>query len=430
MSGFVKPTRKVVNIEDAFGELIGKKLIKDLHDNEEICPVCHGTGLRIEDNPYGLSDDPDKRAGQFPYKHQSIRFCPNCYNGVVRFCPDCGKQIPRCRTLCDCDAVVQRRQQEENRKVAPMRRWTRILSVAAALVFVVGGTLLTKDSLSPARTSAPQSPAESYDYVYDTYTSDVGYSEEAGSGVRTMMVGAANDAMPEAASAKSAAAEDKKIIRNVSLTIKTSAYDDSMASLTALLSQYGGYLESSSEYTNNRDLRTASLTLRIPADSLDAFLSNTGELGRITSRNMSSTDVTASYQDTAARLENQKLLLARLQALTDTAGDLSDLLALETQLADTQYNIEQLESALADTDQQVNDATVRVTLNEEAQPDLRDETVSLGERIRGALSTGWNAFVSFLQDCVVFLTAALPFIAIVAVMAIVIIIIRKAKKRK
>lgn len=311
--------------------------------------------------------------------------------------------------------------QEETRKVAPMRRWTRILSVAAALVFVVGGTLLTKDSLSPA---------ENYNYVYDTYTSDVGYSEEAGSGVRTMMVGAANDAMPEAASAKSAVAEDKKIIRNVSLTIKTSAYDDSMASLTALLSQYGGYLESSSEYTNNRDLRTASLTLRIPADSLDAFLSNTGELGRITSRNMSSTDVTASYQDTAARLENQKLLLARLQALTDTAGDLSDLLALETQLADTQYNIEQLESALADTDQQVNDATVRVTLNEEAQPDLRDETVSLGDRIKGALSTGWNAFVSFLQDCVVFLTAALPFIAIVAVMAIVIIIIRKAKKRK
>lgn len=79
MPGFVKPTRKVVNIEDAFGELIGKKLIKDLHDNEEICPVCHGIGLRIEDNPYGLSDDPDKKAGQFPYKHQSIRFCPNCY---------------------------------------------------------------------------------------------------------------------------------------------------------------------------------------------------------------------------------------------------------------------------------------------------------------------------------------------------------------
>jgi len=41
--------------------------------------------------------------------------------------------------------------QEETRKVAPMRRWTRILSVAAALVFVVGGTLLTKVRRSPPR---------------------------------------------------------------------------------------------------------------------------------------------------------------------------------------------------------------------------------------------------------------------------------------
>lgn len=88
MPGFVKPTRKVVNIEDAFGELIGKKLIKDLHDNEEICPVCHGTGLRIEDNPYGLSDDPDKRAGQFPYKHQSIRFCSKKQKSTSRMHSD------------------------------------------------------------------------------------------------------------------------------------------------------------------------------------------------------------------------------------------------------------------------------------------------------------------------------------------------------
>lgn len=116
MADFVKPVRKSVNVADAFAELIGKKIVKDLHDNEDLCPVCHGTGLCIEDNPYGLSDDPDKRAGFFPYKHQSIKFCRNCYNGVVRYCPDCGKQLPRARTMCDCDAANQRRQQEADRK--------------------------------------------------------------------------------------------------------------------------------------------------------------------------------------------------------------------------------------------------------------------------------------------------------------------------
>lgn len=322
--------------------------------------------------------------------------------------------------------------QDEARKIPTMRRWTRILSVAAALVFVVGGTLLTKDSLSPARLAATQNEsvdADAFDYGVASYSNDAAADAE----LMRSPARAAKFSMTESASANPVAtdtAADKKIIRNVSLTVKTATYDESMDQLTALLTQYGGYLESASEYMNGRDLRTASLTLRVPADSLDAFLDSTGSLGRVTSRNMSATDVTDSYQDTAARLENQKLLLSRLQSLTDQAGDLSDLLALEAQLADTQYNIEQLESSLARTDQQVNNATVRITLNEEVQPDLRDERVSLSERIAGALSTGWNAFVSFLQDCVVFLTAALPFIAIVAVIALVLVIIRKAKKRK
>lgn len=116
MADFVKPVRKTVKIKDAFAELLGATLIKDLHDNEDICPVCHGTGLCIRDNPYGLSDDPDKQLGHFPYKHQSISSCPNCYNGVVRYCPDCGKQLPRSRTICDCEAVQQRRLQEAARK--------------------------------------------------------------------------------------------------------------------------------------------------------------------------------------------------------------------------------------------------------------------------------------------------------------------------
>lgn len=115
MSEFVKPVQKIVNLRDAFSDLFGKDLLKDLHDNEDICPVCHGTGLRIENNPYGLSDDPQKWP-MFPYKHQSLSFCHNCYNGVVRFCPDCGKQLPRGRMVCGCEAVEKRRRAEEARK--------------------------------------------------------------------------------------------------------------------------------------------------------------------------------------------------------------------------------------------------------------------------------------------------------------------------
>lgn len=118
MSEFVKPTRVEIDVTNEIKTLFGAKLIKDLHENEAICPVCKGTGIRVEQNRYGLSDDPDKQSGHFPYFRQSFSFCHNCYNGIVRYCADCGRQLPRGRLKCDCDAEIQRRLSEEVRKEA------------------------------------------------------------------------------------------------------------------------------------------------------------------------------------------------------------------------------------------------------------------------------------------------------------------------
>lgn len=324
-------------------------------------------------------------------------------------------------TLVREDAMKHDETNQPDRK----RMWTRVLSVAAALVFVVGGTLLTKDKL-PLTSTASSSDSKLRYSTTASYDEDaVAEYEMADEGGGTMLF-ASNSANGSIDSAVS----DRKIIRTISMTVKTTAYEDSMQSIETMLSQYGAYLESSSEYTNSRNLRTASLTIRVPAEQLDDFLSGTDTIGRVTSRDMTSTDVTASYQDTAARLDNQRLLLARLQALTDTAADLSSLLELENQIADTQYNIEQLERSLASTDKRVSESTVYLTLNEEAQPDLTDETKTLGERIESALQTGWNAFISFLQDGLVFLTAALPFIAVCVVIFLIVSIIRKVRRKR
>ncbi len=303
------------------------------------------------------------------------------------------------------------------------RRWSRMIAVAAAFVFVITGTLLTKDSLAP--TSADQKAADSEIVESVEDESGIMLTSSAG-GTRSAVYGASNSMTDGAA----AVSDAQKIIRTASLTIKTVAYEDSMTTLQMLLSQYGGYVEYSSESTSTQSLRNASLTLRIPSQSLDDFLAQLESLGRITRRTISADDVTASYQDTAARLENQRLLLSRLQALTDTAADLSDLLALETQLADTQYTIEQLESSLADTDAQVEHATVRISLNEELQPSLTDTTVSLSERLSSALRTGWNAFVDFLQDCAVFVTASLPFVGIVLLFAGIAWLVRRSRRKR
>lgn len=323
--------------------------------------------------------------------------------------------------------VEEEAMQKNNRR----NSWTRALSVAAALVFVIGGTLLTRDDFAPG-----QSAGQEYGYT-SSYGSTNGYSlrstansvaydsvayEESYDGGTVMMAKAAGtDAAEEIAA-------EKKIIRTASLSITTQTYEESLASLKQLCEEKGGWISYIYENADS-DRRTASLTMRVPSAELDAFLTGAGNTGRITWRSESADDVTDSYYDTKARLETQQALMARLQALITDAADLSDLLALESQIADTQYQIDRLQASLNSTDRQVDYATVDVTLREEIPSDsLTDVEKTLGQRIADAIQTGWEAFTDFLSDMAVFLAAALPFIAVVAVVVIVVKIIRRKKQ--
>ena len=152
MSDFVKPRTQYVADKEYIEKLVNATLRKDLHDNEEICPYCHGTGLVIRDNPYGLSDDPDKKSGVFPYTHQSVIFCPHCYNGVIHICEKCGEIIPKGFLRHDC-----KDEQELKRKEYAQRR---------------------KNALKNAPDATPEILENSLWFCSDDYGYNDGYFEE------------------------------------------------------------------------------------------------------------------------------------------------------------------------------------------------------------------------------------------------------------
>ncbi|MBD5487316.1 MAG: hypothetical protein HDR13_00755 [Lachnospiraceae bacterium] len=93
-----------INVSKEIKNILPDTLEKDLQDNEEICPVCHGLGVVVDNNIYGIKGDTSEVAkkSMFPYNHQAIKFCPNCYNGVIQLCEYCRKQLPKGRIKCDC----------------------------------------------------------------------------------------------------------------------------------------------------------------------------------------------------------------------------------------------------------------------------------------------------------------------------------------
>ncbi len=114
MNEFIRPTTNYVKDPDYIQKLVNVVLQKDLHDNEELCPYCHGTGMTITNNSYGLSEDPDRSRGHFPYKHQSITFCQHCWNGVIKRCPHCGSLMER--GYCSCKESQRAKYLDEARK--------------------------------------------------------------------------------------------------------------------------------------------------------------------------------------------------------------------------------------------------------------------------------------------------------------------------
>lgn len=100
---------------DLIQKILPETLEKDLQDGEELCPTCHGLGIVIDNNIYGIKGDTSEIAKikRFPYNHQAVKFCPTCFNGVVNICKYCGKQLVRGRLTCDCK---QQKEKEENEK--------------------------------------------------------------------------------------------------------------------------------------------------------------------------------------------------------------------------------------------------------------------------------------------------------------------------
>ena len=85
------------------------------------------------------------------------------------------------------------------------------------------------------------------------------------------------------------AATDRKLIRTVNLSVETESFDALLDSIQEKVTELGGYVERMDEnngsvYYHTNNYRNASITARVPADQLDAFLDVMAENSNITYR--------------------------------------------------------------------------------------------------------------------------------------------------
>jgi hypothetical protein len=320
---------------------------------------------------------------------------------------------------------------------------------ALALATVLGISLAGCGAAAPQRTeSSPAAPAAAPAAPMEDYLN----METGGFAMDESMAEYDTDAaMPESPVTGGEIAgpqagtflDSRKVIRNASLDLQTLEFDRAVASVEAITAAFGGYMESS--YISGRDInysssveygsaRHASFTVRIPSNSLDAFLySFSGSEFNVIGKNTSANDITDSYFDSQARLDSLKLQEQRLLGMLDGATELEYMIQLEQELMRVRYEIESLTSQLNRMDSYISHSTVNINLNEVVRyAQVEALPATFGERISQAFTNSWRAFGDFCQGAAVAFVGALPFLLLLAVIAAIVLLVVKAaaKKRK
>ncbi len=227
---------------------------------------------------------------------------------------------------------------------------------------------------------------------------------------------------------------DRKLIRTVRMQAETDDLTDVMTQLEQTLSQFGGYLQQKEIYQGSAyrgtQRRSANLVIRIPAQSLDAFLSHLSGTTHVISSNESVDDVTLHYIDVDSQLKALRVEEERLLAMMEKAENLGDLLAIEQRLTQVQQEIQSVTSQLKALDSQIEYATIHLSISEVVEYTPVEEKSpwqEIGDGFMESLSDIWEGIV----DTFVFLVANSPRLVLWGgIIFVVILLIRRIRKRR
>lgn len=229
----------------------------------------------------------------------------------------------------------------------------------------------------------------------------------------------------EAAGQPSLDAAEQAIVVTGWVSLVADAPVEAADAAASLATDAGGAVASRTESAGAGDVpERATLTLRVPADEVDALLDDLRGLGDVRDVDVSSVDVTQEVRDLDVRVASTRASVDRLTTLLGTAADTGTLLEIEAQLTARTGELESLlaqQAALAD---RVALSTITIAIASRAVEPAAPATFLDG------LAAGWASLVAAGGALLVGVGAALPWLAVAGVLgAALALVVRRARRR-
>jgi len=244
------------------------------------------------------------------------------------------------------------------------------------------------------------------------------------------------DTAGNAAYAQEGSVGERMIIQTVDMSVTVEDTDKVIAELNTLTKNYKGYISDSRKWIQD-DQTYGSVTLRVPAESLDELLSKIyGLVLKVDNENKGGQDVTEEYTDLGARLRNleatEKELLALLTEVRENRGKAEDILAVYRELTNIRAQIESMKGRMQYLERMTALATVHLEIRPKEAPRPVVEKYKWSPLV--TLNNALRAFVVVLQklvDIIIVLLIFSPLVLVpLAVIWLIVYLVRRSKKGK
>jgi hypothetical protein len=216
------------------------------------------------------------------------------------------------------------------------------------------------------------------------------------------------------------------IIRTGQASVQVDSLERGIRAVRALSSRVGGYVANSSISSGDEQMHSATLEIKLPAAHFDDVINGLQPIGSLESVSVSAEDVGEEFVDVAARAENGHKLEQRLIDILGTrTGKLSDVLAVEREIARVREEIERQEGRMRYLRTRAAMSTLSVTVHE--KPPVVAGTGSLGV-LAEAFRQAWRNFIGFIASTIAAMGTLLPLAATVT--AIVWLVWRARRARR
>lgn len=225
-------------------------------------------------------------------------------------------------------------------------------------------------------------------------------SDSAAGGGASGKAGGGQAALPNMPSV----ATGRQVIRTATVAMTTNNVPSTANSAEQLAVGAGGYLSG-----ENVDGDTATVTLSVPQAQLDSVLLALSRLGKVTSEQQQTQDVTDQLVDVSSRIATQQASVARVRQLLNQATSISDIVQIEGELTQRESDLESMEHQQAELAGQVAMSTVNLQLTK-ATPPPPAQVSTPAPGFGSGISGGWHALGQTVRVVGLVLGAALPFL--------------------